>query len=246
MQFFSGFSWAVPLAFSDAIAYCRFEEGDTLYDSGKAYELPWSKAREQFHNFIQVRFPARTNTGTNTSQLGVFESNWKAEIKLDLYRGDKQTAIKHISSTQGRLYYALWKGDLGFLDLNNPEPKLPQNVKYVTKNLESVTSTLRIYTNNKLAFVLPRDLSNQVSRDKNSKIFDKLKKHIEIEPKLISPKEAGFENWDVIAPTIEIVIFATSGLRRNELTDLIKSALNEGNNKPPKNFRLKPHGIIVE
>lgn len=46
MEFFSGFKWAVPGAFSDAVALCRFEEGDTLYDTKNAYNDDWEKASQ--------------------------------------------------------------------------------------------------------------------------------------------------------------------------------------------------------
>jgi hypothetical protein len=38
MDFFPKFKWAVPHAFGDALAACRFEQGDILYDTLMAYE----------------------------------------------------------------------------------------------------------------------------------------------------------------------------------------------------------------
>ena len=62
MDYFSGFAWAVPKAFSDAIALCRFEEGDVLYDTKSAYEKEWDDAKSNIKYFLQVRYPGRART----------------------------------------------------------------------------------------------------------------------------------------------------------------------------------------
>ncbi len=38
MEFIQVFNWAVPTGFNDAIAQCRFDLGDSLYDTKKAYD----------------------------------------------------------------------------------------------------------------------------------------------------------------------------------------------------------------
>ena len=42
--YFDGFAWAVPVAFGLPLEYCRFEEGDTLYDTRGAYAGTWAEA----------------------------------------------------------------------------------------------------------------------------------------------------------------------------------------------------------
>jgi len=45
-DYFDGFSWALPNAFADALALCRFEQGDMLYDTRRAYEGEWRYNRK--------------------------------------------------------------------------------------------------------------------------------------------------------------------------------------------------------
>lgn len=81
MEFFSGFKWAVPVAFSDTVSLCRFEEVDTLYDTPKAYDDEWGKASKHIEYSMQVRYPARVTGGAGASESGVFTSNWKSEVR---------------------------------------------------------------------------------------------------------------------------------------------------------------------
>ena len=48
-NFLDGFLWAVPTAFSDPLAACRFEQGDILYDTKKAYEGTWGRSPYLHH-----------------------------------------------------------------------------------------------------------------------------------------------------------------------------------------------------
>lgn len=55
---FDGVTWAVPKAFSDAVTACKFEEGDILHDSRKAYIGECGKAAEHINNSLQVYSPS--------------------------------------------------------------------------------------------------------------------------------------------------------------------------------------------
>ena len=117
MEFFSGFSWAVPTAFGDAVALCRFEQGDTLYDTRKAEEESWAEATKHIHHWLQVRYPSHVITVADESTGGIFEKNWDSEVKVDLYKNFKKVGEGQISTTQGRLYTALWTGNVEVLQL---------------------------------------------------------------------------------------------------------------------------------
>lgn len=78
MEFFSNFTWAVPHAFSDAVGLCRFEEGDMLYDTAKAYEGEWGDAVKYINHSLQVRYPARATSGEKEKSGGIFEKNWSS------------------------------------------------------------------------------------------------------------------------------------------------------------------------
>ncbi len=74
MNFFSNFTWAVPKAFSDAVASCRFEEGDMLYDTPKAYEVDWEDAIKCTTHFLQVKFTAHAVPVEGKKSVGYLES----------------------------------------------------------------------------------------------------------------------------------------------------------------------------
>ena len=38
MKYLEQFTWPVPKGFSDAVATCKFEQGDLLYNTCRAYE----------------------------------------------------------------------------------------------------------------------------------------------------------------------------------------------------------------
>ena len=79
-QFFPGFSWALPAAFSDAASACKFEEGDVLYSTESAYKDDWNPESQEFDCY-QVKYPKRTRTSASDSDSGVFASNWQSELR---------------------------------------------------------------------------------------------------------------------------------------------------------------------
>jgi len=245
MEFFSGFKWAVPVAFSDAVALCRFEEGDILYDTPKAYDEEWGKASKHIEYSMQVRYPDRVTGAALASDSGLFTNNWKSEVRVELYKHLEKVGVGQIETTQGRLYTALWKGDITILKCDTDEPQIPITVQQVTRNLTEASDTAKKLSTKFPIFVMARDLSNPISRDKFFKIFSKLEKHLVGEPQLLRPKSAGFSDWANIAPTIEIAFFITSGISAEQLHDLVKEAVYVPAKDATKDmFRLSAHGAI--
>jgi len=245
MEFFSGFKWAVPVAFSDAVSLCRFEEGDILYDTPKAYDDEWGKASKHIEYSMQVRYPARVTGGTGASESGVFTNNWKSEVRVELYKHLEKVGVGQIETTQGRLYTALWKGDVTILKCDTEEPKIPITVQQVTRSLAESSDKARSLSTKYPVFVMARDLSNPISREKYSKILSKLKKHLAGEPQLLRPKLAGLNEWANIAPTIEIAFFITNGVSAEQLDDLVKAAVYVPAKDATKDmFRISAHGAI--
>ncbi len=245
MEFFSGFKWAVPKAFSDAVSLCRFEEGDILYDTEQAYDDDWGKASKFIEYSLQVKFPTRVSGGAEKGS-GVFNSNWCSEIRIDLYKNHEKVGVGQIQTTQGRLYTALWKGDLAVLEKESQEPPVPLTVQDVTKNLEQAHQKAKELSVGFPVYVMARDLSNPVSRDKYSKILTKLKKHLHNTPSILAPEKSGISKFDIIAPTVEVAFFPMNGASKEELHELIKSAVYVPS-KDSKNdmFRIAAHGLIV-
>ena len=246
MEFFTGFKWAVPKAFSDAVSLCRFEEGDILYDTGKAYNDDWEKASKSIEHSLQVKYPARASGGASEKGGGVFDSNWSSEVRIDLYKNLEKIGVGQIHTTQGRLYTALWKGDLSILEKESEEPPVPLTVLDVTRNLEQTSQKAQELSVSFPVFVMARDLSNPVSRDKYSKVLTKLKKHMCNSPNILTPKQAGLVQFDNIAPTVEVAFFSTNVTSAEELQELVKSAVYVPlKNAKKEMFRIAKHGIIV-
>ncbi|SCZ84221.1 hypothetical protein [Nitrosomonas mobilis] len=247
MEFFSGFKWAVPRAFSDAVALCRFEEGDILYDTKKAYNDDWEKASQFIEHSLQVKYPARAVSGGATEKGGgVFGSNWGSEVCVDLYKNLKKVGVGQIHTTQGRLYTALWKGDITVLEKESEEPAIPLSVQDVTKTLDQATEKAKELSVGYPVFVMARDLSNPVSREKFSKILMALKKHPHNQPSILAPKKAGLSKFEDIAPTVDIAFFPMNGTSAEELHELVKRAVYvPATNTKKEKFRILAHGIIV-
>ena len=245
MDFFLGFKWAVPVAFSDAVALCRFEEGDILYDTPKAYDEEWGEASKHIEYSMQVRYPDRVTGVAHANESGVFTSNWKSEVRVELYRHFEIVGVGQIETTQGRLYTALWKGDITLLKRDADEPQIPLTVQQVTRNLTEASDTAKKLSTKFPIFVMARDMSNPISRDKYFKIFSKMEKHLSGEPELLHPKLAGFNDWANIAPTIDIAFFLTSGVSAAQIHNLVKEAVYVPAKDATKDmFRLSAHGAI--
>lgn len=245
MDFFTTFEWAVPHAFADAVSLCRFEEGDVLYDTSIAYEGNWGNSIKQVTHYLQVMFPVRATTGDKDKAGGVFEKNWNSELRLDLFKHQEHVGIGQIHTTQGRLYTALWKGDLSVLNSNSKEPPIPLNVRNVTKQLKMVGIPFELSKENTI-FIMVRDQSNPTSKEKYLKVHSKLKKHLSTSHLILTPKVVGFNNWREIAPTIEIAFFPIKGINEEELQNLIKEAVYiPAKNAKKDMFRLVAHGVIL-
>ncbi len=243
-EFFPLFKWAVPTDFSDAVNLCRFEEGDTLYDSSLAYCESWEEAKGEINHSLQVRYPARSSNVVKGTG-GVFEKNWSSEVRLDLYKN--LIRIKSITTTQGKLYTALWKNNLKALEPNK-SLSIPIRLKQVMAMLKEAPHELSNYSKGHLTFVLPRDISNPVSKVKYQKVYSALNPHLQPDgPIILSPKEADFPNCENIAPTIDIVLFTVKLSDEEELAELIKSAVYVPTKNAKKDmFRLASHGIIID
>jgi len=245
MEFFSGFKWAVPVSFSDAVSLCRFEEGDILYDTSKAYDGEWGDASKHIDYSLQVRYPARVTGGVAKNESGIFTRNWRSEVRIELYKHLEKVGVGQIETTQGRLYTALWKGDVTILKSDTEEPQIPFTVQQVTRNLAETSDTAKSLSTKYPVFVMARDLSNPISREKYSKILSKLKKHLAGEPQLLRPRSAGLKDWSNIAPTIEIAFFKSNGVSADELHDLVKEAIYVPAKDAKKEmFRIAAHGVI--
>jgi len=231
------------MAFSDAVSLCRFEEGDTLYDSRIAYEESWDVAFTRTGNSMQVRFPVRVSSLGAKDAKSIFDRNWSSLVEVDLYARFSKT--RSIKTTQGNLYSALWRGDLSFLDLQT-SPCKPIRLKQVMKMLAEIKVADPNYTKGRRVFVLPRDNSNSVSRLKFQKVCSCLRGHLLEAPTILPPAKAGFKKWDQIAPTIDIAMFPVNLQSDEEIAKLVKSAVYvPSKGADGSRFKILRHGLIL-
>lgn len=242
--FFSSFHWAVPFAFADAVNLCRFEEGDILYDTALAYSTCWDKAHDQVALTLQVRHPARSSSAAKGAG-GVFEKNWYSEVRVDLYKNLRHAVS--ITTTQGKLYSALWKGNLDFLEAPD-DPSLPIRLKQIMPMLKDFPHQLTDHASGHLTFVLPRDISNSISKLKYQKISSALNPYLHTKkPRVLLPEDAGLPHCEAISPTIDIVLFPVTLNSKDELTECIKAAVYRPSQNAKKSmFRVASHGVMID
>ena len=141
-DFFTCFSWAVPLSFGDSLGQCRFERGDIFYDSLKGYET-WGEASKHVNYIVQVKqshqpgetpqiavedvegdtIPSEGDSQTTGARTkgSLFEQNWRSTTACQI-TDLKRKECRTITTTQGRLYTLLWKGSLRVLDEEDAPP----------------------------------------------------------------------------------------------------------------------------
>ncbi len=256
MEFFSGFKWAVPKAFADAVFQCRFEEGDVLYDTEEAYG-EWGTSKSFINSSLQIRYPSKVIGAPLNNEKSVLSRNWDTEVRLDLY--EKLTRVGHgqIHTTQGRLFTMLWKGDLSILDKKsaNPEPPITASKVTNSKNLIQFEKKALEIAGGSPVFVMVHDLASSVSREKYIKVYSQLKQHLSSDPQSYSPQKAGLgdlifipdEKRCSISPSVDILFFLVDGITKDELDEKIKQALyvpSKTRKTKTDKFRMSAHGIV--
>jgi len=247
MEFFKGFSWALPTAFSDAISACRFVDGDMLYDTRKAYQQNWDLAKEHVLYSLQVMGPDGSQSAGAAGKGSIFKKNWNSEVRLDLYRNHEKVNVGQTHTTQGRLFTALWRGDLTVLDESTEAPALPILVGDVTRQLRDARAAAIKIAKAGPVFVMARDRTNFTSRLKYRKILAKVRKYMDDDVVLRTPKSTGLVDHDRMLPTIDILFFPTVNLKHDELHDLVKSAVYApAKDAKTDKFNILKHGVIFE
>jgi hypothetical protein len=257
-EYFDGFAWAVPLAFADALGACRFELGDMLYDTKRAYEGTWGQAIGHISYSIQVKYPSRATVPRGEKEKeSVFTTNWRQRVVFDLTDHVKKRTHK-IDTTHGRLYTLLWRGDHKCLDKKTDDPLVPllaMDMVRKMKNREDMNIREAVpYFKRSIAqgikqgamFLMPYDRSWMLLRSKFVKVkiaLEKIKPTIE----LASPEQAGLISKTGFAPTVKIVCFCIDEVPVSEVYEILKKALyNPAKDKKSKTekFQIHRHGHL--
>ena len=248
--FFAGFAWSVPSAFCDPLGACRFEEGDSLYDTKDGY-LQWDEGLKGLKYGIQIREPKKTAKGAlKEDEDAIFARNWLEPVTFELTRY-QQNKRELITTTQGRLYSFLRTGDFAFLDAKTQAPIVPILVIEANRLLEQIDkSALRKLSEGMEKphiFIMASDPTNPVSRAKLIDIRRCLGEY-ELREATFTPQDLKLANADGYAPTISYVAFATDTGATEKMRDCLKRVLY----KPSKirktttdRFQLRRHGLLI-
>jgi len=250
-EFFDGFSWAIPTAFAEPLAACRFEQGDVLYDTRRAYEGPWGEALPHIRYSIQVKSPLRgPATKTEKEEESVFTDNWNQAVVF-AFTEHKKNEMRETKTTQGRLYTLLWKGDLSSLDEDVPAPPVPALAMQILRDLPKAMDHLRTAmfkgAGKRTVFLMPYDRTRQLLRGKLREVQTSL---VDFKTRFdfIQPEEAGLTADAGFAPTVSIACFCIEGATESLVEKAVKKALY----KPAKEkktsaerFRITAHGHLL-
>lgn len=245
-SFFDGFAWAVPTAFSEAVSTCMFLEGDTLYDTKKAYSEEWGKALSHIRHYLQVLSTAANPNQSEDGVKAVFVKNWASEVTVQLTSFDEGEEKKFVQTTQGRLYSLLWHGDISVLSTDTPKPKTPVTLREVAKRLEEVVPFARKIAGDRPVFIMARDLCNNISTNKHFSVESTLHRNFKAKNHTHIPKVTGLADWQRISPTIVIVFFIMEQGNHDEIHDALKKLIyTPAKDAKTDMFRLTAHGLLI-
>jgi hypothetical protein len=258
MEMYSRFSWAVPQAFGAAISSCRFEQGDVLYSDTAAYDdsnggVPPSGAH------IQVLDPprsARAISGDAESQR--FFANWESPIQfewMDYAAGKSEVR----TSTQGRVFTCLWRGEQGGLDPDreSPDPPRPFLLRDLHGRVEESIPEFQSYfggtkrpkAKGRMLFAMATDHASDTSRVKAESVVMTLRSRFEVTWCDRSPAEVGLADGDCFHPSLFVRGFSVETDDAEGLRGSLKDLLYGGNkdlSSEDARFQLARHGVLVD
>jgi len=253
---FPGFAWAVPRAFAGALGACSFEEGDILYDAPRVYEGAWGVALRHLGHGVQVKSaPHPVAIEAEGQRESTFSKNWARGIELELIRF-KTGKVEPLSSTHGRLYTLLWKGELGVLKEHSPAPPVPTLPMDLLRQrrIAATVSAFRERLSHDLArpivFIMPYDETNKLLVEKQAKVQAALAGNFgarKLRKLTLSPSAAGLPSAAECVPTLAMLCFAVDCPVEDRVEATLKQALHapSKDKKTDKEvFRVAAHGHL--
>lgn len=250
LEFFLGLSWALPTGFRAALAGCRFDIGDVLYDSADAYLKSWGAPGSRLRHSIQVQrcYNATSAGGADTDEA--FLNSWSDGIEIALTdHGDGSTRL--ITSTQGRLYTTLWKGDTAILDSSAYKPEPPSMASAMRSEIPKASQEFASRHSSSFAgghaflFAVDHALIQQLLKSRT--VEGALRTLGEVEVLTASPAEMRIPG--AYRPTILLHSFAIQIDDRKPIEKALKARLYS----PAKNrktdvdrFNLRQHGHLFD
>ncbi len=248
LVFFEGFEWAVPGSFADPLSNCRFEQGDLLYDRPEAYLESWSQVRDREGFAIQVLEPSRGVAAKSGSQdHSAFADSWGQKVVFDWYNL-KTGESRIITTSQGRLYRFLWRGNQSILE-DETTLDIPLQAVDLKKFLPQVTSRFQnelLPNPNIIRFLLPIDGAAGLYHEKFLKVQKALESHFQTTTERVSANNLGLDRE--FLPTVQVACFEIQEATRQAVEETLQNVLyNPGASRKTEavRFRLSAHGVLV-
>lgn len=250
MKFFQEFKWAVPHAFNSAIASCRFEQGDILYDTPLAYSGSWGEAVQHINYSLQVKFPPRSSSADTSNNDGsVFSANWSARVIFE-FQDHKTKTSKLVETTQGNLYTLLWKGNVdNYLTEQKCAPK--QAIELLDK-LELASAFFEQKAaedhNIKGFFLLPFCSASDPLVEKFKRLDNEFLENLQFIKSQIKLTDIPVFPYADFVPTAKITAFLfIQNTNSEEITEVIKKALykpSRDKKTKKEHFSVYNHGFL--
>lgn len=256
MDFFAGFSWPVPTAFASAVAACRFEQGDVLYNSRYAYEA-WEPAPCESLLHLQVLEPPRSARAAAQEGDGTrFSANWGSPVSFEL-RNYQAAAVESRRSTQGRLFSCLWKGDASLLAESGGEPPSPPLLgRDLHRALQASRDAVLAASGRvllqvaapQLLYVSVLDRSSDASRAKASLVEAQLRTRFGVATAALTPGEASLPEAKRYHPALVLRCIGLDTSDEEVVHEALKGALyarsKASEAAPAGRFMLQRHGLL--
>ena len=241
-----GFAWAVIRAFRGPLGACRFEEGDLLFSSPGAY------ASTCIEGAIQVVSSDRAvSSRLDENEESAFYDNWLHGLVVRVTEYPSGST-RTVPTTQGRLYTAIWHGDLSILPATQAEPPLPLLAKDLKPHLATAANALLVRgsagrTEEPCAFAMPFDETSDLLGAKYRKVEAGLSREFKSHVQLVSPSELGLPQAAMFVPTSRVAGFVM-GAPRAAVEATLKELLYEPSKDRKADtdrFRLETHGCLL-
>jgi hypothetical protein len=250
MRYLEGFTWPVPIAFASAVAACRFEQGDVLYDDPAAYDA-WEGKDAAPGTVIQVIDPPKTARAPSGDAEGNrFQVNWGLPVVLDVYVDGAPTPDRR-ATTQGRLFCCLWQGDPALLDDDSPLPEPPLGQRELQRRLEeAVPAFVRAFRKRTAAgghslLILAVDDASDAARVKAHAIEALLAEAFEVEGRTLAPAQAGLEEPERLHPALGLRGIAIAQADASAIESQLAPLLYGGADASAGRFSLARHGHLA-
>lgn len=231
-ELFTGFAWPVPRAFAAVLGTPRFEPGDVFYRSAKGYGALVGRMPKALQA-IQVRASPRSRRARETQAAdGQQRTAWDTELVVELVELDTgRSEVRTL--TQGKLFTALWRGDMSWLEPERDSPPPPRNARELQSELAAARPAfadrgLPEAQQRGCRFLFVVDQASDASLAKATAIEAALHSLGPLEVVCLTPVEAGVAEGESYHPTLEIRGCFVAGRSEDEVRAALRTALYAG------------------